>query len=75
VLADSTKAVEHLRVALERHEEMGARPLAARTHAELARLLHLTATLEAVEHLAAARATAADLGMSRLLTQISTFDP
>ncbi len=74
VLADSTKAMEHLRVALERHEEMGARPLAARTHAELARLLHDTSTVEAVEHLAAARATAADLGMSRLLTQISTFD-
>jgi DNA-binding CsgD family transcriptional regulator len=75
VLLDRARANEHLRVALARHEDMGARPLAARTHVELARLLRDdTTTTEASEHLALARTTATELGMTRLLRQISAVD-
>jgi hypothetical protein len=75
LLADRTRATQHLRDALTKHEGMGARPLAARTQVDLARLLRDdTATAEASEHLASARATATDLGMSRLLTQICALE-
>jgi DNA-binding CsgD family transcriptional regulator len=75
LLADRTKATQHLRDALAKHEDMGARPLAARTQLDLARLLRDdTATTEAAEHLASARATATELGMSRLLKQICALE-
>jgi DNA-binding CsgD family transcriptional regulator len=75
LLADRTKATQHLRDALAKHEGMGARPLAARTQLDLARLLRDdTATTEAAEHLASARATATELGMSRLLKQICALE-
>lgn len=66
----------HLRNSLTEHEAMGARPLTARTRVELARLLHddHTAAAEVAEQLTFARITATELGMTRLLAQISELD-
>jgi DNA-binding CsgD family transcriptional regulator len=76
VLADRSAAVAHLRSSLARHEAMGARPLTARTRVELARLLRddHTAAVEVAEQVRLARDTAAELGMARLLAQISELD-
>jgi DNA-binding CsgD family transcriptional regulator len=76
VLADRPAAVAHLRHALARHEAMGARPLTARTRIELAHQLRHdhNATAEVAEHVTLARGAATELGMTRLLAQISELD-
>jgi hypothetical protein len=55
---------------------MGARPLTARNRVELARLLRddNTAAAEVAEQVTQARVTATELGMARLLAQISELD-
>jgi DNA-binding CsgD family transcriptional regulator len=76
VLADRSTAVAHLRNSLASHEAMGARPLTARNRVELARLLRddNTAAAEVAEQVTQARVTATELGMARLLAQISELD-
>jgi hypothetical protein len=73
VLEDRPAAEAHLRNSLARHEAMGARPLTARTRVELARLLidDDEASSEVTKQLTLAQVTASELGMNRLLTQIS----
>lgn len=73
VLGDHMTAEAHLRRALVVHEAMGARPLTARTRVELAQRLgaHVPATPEIAEQQTLARATASELGMTRLLAQAS----
>jgi hypothetical protein len=55
---------------------MGARPLTARTRIELAHQLRHdhNATAEVAEHVTLARGAATELGMTRLLAQISELD-
>jgi hypothetical protein len=72
VLGDRSNAVGYLRSAIEVHDQMGARPLAARTRLELAKC-HRGQPASDTEHhelLLAARATACELGMIRLLAQV-----
>ena len=71
VLGDRSNAVGHLRSAIETHDQMGARPLAARTRLELAKVDRGQPACDPEQHelLAAARATASELGMTRLLAQ------
>jgi hypothetical protein len=73
VLDDRPAANAHLRNALARHESMGARPLTARTRVEPARLLidDHEASAEVTKQLTLAQPIASELGMSRLLAQIS----
>lgn len=73
VVGDYPAAESHLRRSLTVHEAMGARPLMARTRVELAQVLSTSdpSTLEIAEQLSLARAMAGELGMTRLLAQIS----
>jgi DNA-binding CsgD family transcriptional regulator len=73
VVGDREAAREHLRFALEKHEAMGARPLAARTRVEFVHLLRddEAAAAEADELLRSAAAAATELGMAQLQSQIA----
>jgi DNA-binding CsgD family transcriptional regulator len=72
VLGYRSHAAGYLRSAIETHDQMGARPLAARTRLELAKVHRGQPTSDTEQHelLAAARTTASKLGMTRLLAQV-----
>jgi DNA-binding CsgD family transcriptional regulator len=72
VLGDRSNAVGYLRSAVNTHDQMGARPLAARTRLELAKVHRGQPASDTEQHelLAATRTTASELGMTRLLAQV-----